>query len=398
VWAAEALAGLFVIGVPVMLSWRGLTAIALTGMNLLVAHEVAFAIPPRIPARLAIYYGYPSLVNGANGDVEKAASVFSVYDVVVLGDGIEFRDQESGRFPPGDPEEHQKALRIIAAVRNRSTRTRFYGYVCLGEIPSAERERTSLTPKQLEERIRLWKEMGVAGIFLDEAGYDFPVVTRERQNMAVRIIHDLGLRAFLNAYFLDHLFSADDKLPYASGTAKNPKHLPPLLDERDMFLLESFQVNNGTYESVSAWRARLNQGLEFRRRYGSHIYATTTTTELQPFDTEKFNYAWWTALLFGLDGFGWGEPNFAAVSNELPDRRCRLESAMLHALQTSDAVNSDNTFFWRKAGNSFIVVDTRNHSVRRVPSAGRLKLTEAAALFNSPQATPLLTCGEIHER
>ena len=170
-----------------------------------------------------------------------------------------------------------------------------------------------------------------------------------------------------------------------------------------MFLLESFQVNNGTYESVSAWRARLNQALQFRRRYGTRILATTTTTALKPFDAEKCNYAWWTALLFGLDGFGWGEPDFAALSNELPDRRCSLESAGLGALQNShssgsDAVGSNNTLFWRRAGNSFIVVDTRNHSVRRVASTGRPKLTEVEALFNSPQAIPLMTCVEIHER
>jgi hypothetical protein len=398
VGAAEDVAGLLVIGVPVMLSWRGLAATALGGMTLFFAHEVAFAIPPRIPARLAIYYGYPSLVNGSSGDMEKAARVFSAYDIVVLGDGIEFPDQDPGRFPPGDPGEHQKAVEIIAAVRHRSPGTRFYGYVCLGEIQLSERERKSLTPKEIEERIHLWKEMGVAGIFLDEAGYDFPVVTRERQNLAVRIIHSLGLSAFMNAYFPDHLFSVEDKLPYANGTGKNPEHLPPLLDKRDMFLLESFLVKNGTYESVSAWQARLNQALKFRRRYGTRILATTTTTALKPFDAEKFNYAWWTALLFGLDGFGWGEPDFAALSNELPDRGCSLESAVLGALQNSDAVGSSSTLFWRRAGNSFIIVDTRNHSVRRVPSTGRLKLTEVEALFNSPHAIPLMTCGEIHER
>jgi len=388
--------------VCVVVFWLGAVGMTLTDTSFLFTRSTAPA-PARIPARLAIYYGYPSLVNGSNGDMEKAASIFSAYDVVVWGDGIEFPDREPGRFPPGDPEEHQKALRIIAAVRDRSPGTHFYGYVCLGEIPSAERERKSLTPKQIEERIHLWKDMGVAGIFLDEAGYDFPVVTRERQNLAVRIIHELGLRAFMNAYFLDHLFSREDKVAQANGTGKNPKRLPSLLDERDMFLLESFQVNNGTYESVSAWRARLNQALEFRRRYGTRILATTTTTALKPFDTEKFNYAWWTALLFGLDGFGWGEPDFAALSNELPDRRCSLESAVLGAIQNShsvgsDAVGSNNTLFWRRAGNSFIVVDSRNHSVRRVPSTGRLKLTEVEALFNSPQAIPLMTCVEIHER
>jgi len=344
-------------------------------------------------ARLAIYYGYPSLVNGANGDVEKAASVFSAYDVVILGDGLEFPDKQSGRYPPGDPEEHQKALRIMEAVRDRRSGTRFYGYVCLGEIPSRKGEEISLTPRELEERARLWKRMGVAGIFLDEAGYDFAVVTRQRQNMAVRIIHELGLSAFMNAYFLDHIFSLEDKLPYANGTAKNPEHLPPLLDRRDLFLLESFQVRNGNYESVSEWQARLNQALKYRRRSGAHIFATTTTTEQEPFSAEKFNYAWWTAILYGLDGFGWGEPNFAALSNALPDRRCNLESAMLRALEQSSAVGSDNQRFWRKAGNFLVVGDTATHSVHLVPSDGSVKPSDVETLLTSPRGASLLTCG-----
>ncbi len=42
--------------------------------------------------------------------------------------------------------------------------------------------------------------MGVSGIFLDEAGYDWPVITRARQNTIIRFVHSLGMSAFLNAY------------------------------------------------------------------------------------------------------------------------------------------------------------------------------------------------------
>lgn len=376
-----------------LLSRLGLIAMTLAGSSLLFTRSSVPVTAATAVARLAIYYGYPSLVNRANGDVEKAANVFSAYDVVILGDGLEFPDKQSGRYPPGDPEEHQKVLRIITAVRDRKPGTRFYGYVCLGEIPSPKGEKISLTSGQLEERVRLWKHMGVAGIFLDEAGYDFTVVTRKRQNMAVRIIHELGLSAFMNAYFLDHLFSVEDHLPYADGAAKNPERLPPLLDRRDVFLLESFQVRNGNYENASAWQARLNQALDYRQRYGAHIFATTTTTEQEPLSTEKFNYAWWTALLYGLDGFGWGEPNFAALSNALPDRRCSLESTMLPDFEQSSAVVSDNTRFWRKAGNFLVVGDTITHSVHRVPSDGSVEPKNWGTLLTSPRGESLLTCG-----
>src|SRR2546430_16789237 len=110
-------------GVCMLMSRLGLATMTFAGSSLLFAKSILPAAATT-PARLAIYYGYPSLANGANGDVEKAASVFSAYDVVILGDGLEFPDRESGRHPPGDPEEHQKTLRIIAAVRDRSPATR----------------------------------------------------------------------------------------------------------------------------------------------------------------------------------------------------------------------------------------------------------------------------------
>lgn len=345
-----------------------------------------------VPARLAIYYGYPSLVNGSHGDVEKAAGVFAGYDVVVLGDGLEFTEKQPGRYPEGDPEEHQKTLQIIAAVRKRSPGTRFYGYVCLGEIPWPKGHQTALSAKQLEERIQLWKQMGVSGIFLDEAGYDFAVVTRERQNLAVRMIHELGLSAFMNAYFVEHLFSPEDKLLYAKGSEKNPERLAPLLDQRDLFLLESFQVKNGTYESTAAAEKRLNQALAYRRRYGTRIFATTTTTEQQSFSAEQFNYAWWTARLYGLDGFSWGEPDFAALSNSLPDRRCGGESTALPVFEPSSAVGSDSAYFWRKAGPYLVVVDTGAHSVRRIPAVGSVESKGVKALLSSSPAQSPLTC------
>lgn len=346
----------------------------------------------RVPARLAIYYGYPSLINGSQGDVEKAAGVLSEYDVVVLGDGIEFSDRQTGRYPEGDPGEHQKALQIITAVQRRSPGTRFYGYVCLGEILLPGQKELVLSEQEMEERILLWKDMGVKGIFLDEAGYDYAAVTRKRQNMAVSLIHKQGLSAFLNAYFLDHLFSTEDTLPFAKGKGKNPGHLLPLLDNRDLFLLESFQVKNGAYEEAAAGNARLAQALKYRRRFGSAIFATTTTREQEPIDTHKFNYVWWTAQLYGIDGIGWGEPEFSAATNSLPDRRCRLDNASLSSLQHASALSSDGVHLWRKEGSSLVVLDSQTHSVRRVPFSGSAESINVEALLHSSQAKPL-SCG-----
>src|SRR5437879_7141085 len=98
-------------------------------------------------------------------------------------------------------------------------------------------------------------------------------------------------------------------------------------------------------------------------------------------------------LLYGLDGFAWGEPNFAALSNTLPDRRCSLEAAVLRAVKQSSAVDSDGRRFWRRAGSFLVVADTATHSVYRVPTDGSVEPKEIETLFNSPRQRSVLTCG-----
>ena len=379
------------IGVCVLLVRLGLVI-----MTMFAGSSLFFAgspVRPRRPARLAVYYGYPSLVNQSAGAVERAVRVFSGYDVVVLGDGIEFPDRQPGRSPEGEPAEHRKTVQIIAAAKRRNPRTRFYGYVCLGDIPGSAPEKKLLSARELGERIRLWKGMGVAGVFLDEAGYDWPGVDRERQNMAVRYIHELGLSAFPNAFYPEELFSLEDL------RGKNPHHLPPALDRRDLFLLESFQVKNGEYEDAAEWQQRLLPALKYREQYGSRIFATTTYAEKESFRPDKFNYAWWSAWLYDLDGFSWGEPSFAAVSGMLPDRQCHsagrlLSGAMLQDFEPPSSVGTDGIRFWRRAGPSRVVIDSGDHSVRLVSSPAAQEAGEATG-HRSPPPAVAFDCGAI---
>jgi hypothetical protein len=336
-----------------------------------------------MPKRLAIYYGYPSVVNGAGGDVEKATSAFSMYDVVVLGDGVEFADHRLDRDPKGvGADEHQKARRIIAALARRSPAARSFGYICLGDSQR-------LSEPEIRRRVRLWKRMGVSGIFLDEAGYDWKIIDRKRQNAAVAYIHGLGLSAFLNAFYPRDLFSQENVL------GKNPDHVAPLLDGRDLFLLESFQVKNGTYEDVSEWQQRVDQAVSYRAQYGSAVFATTTDRENQPFHPQTLAYAWWSAWLYDLDGFGWGEPNFAGAAGILPDRGCNSAETMPMDSQGRSSVNTDGVRFWREAGTSLVVIDTADHSVRHVPLADSAQGNAAELQPNYLARSQALACGEV---
>jgi hypothetical protein len=322
------------------------------------------------PARLAIYYGYPSLVNGANGDVEKAASAFSLYDVVVFGDGLEFSDHQASRIAQGDPVEHQKLLQIIAGMKRRNVAIRIYGYVPLGEYQH-------LSESEIQQRIGLWKQMGVAGIFLDEGSYDFGNVDRARQNKAVNYVHQQGLSAFMNGFFPDHIFGLENEPLYSKGKNKNPSHRPPALNANDLYLLESFQIREGAYDDTANWQERIKKVLDYRKKYGTQMFAITTAGN-QSFDAQKLNYGWWSAWMNDLEGFGWGEPNFSASDNLLPDHRCVMNAADLKKM---GPVVSDKNHFWRKAGGEMVVLDAGDHTVKRVKPAGLKSATEGAALM-----------------
>jgi hypothetical protein len=339
----------------------------LTGAALSTARAAAVT---QTPARLAIYYGYPSLVNGANGDIAKAVSAFSLYDVVVFGDGLEFNDHQAARVAQGDPAEHQKLVQIIAGMKRLNSGVRIYGYVPLGEYQH-------LSDSEIQQRVGLWKQMGVAGIFLDEGSYDFGNVDRARQNKAVNFVHQQGLSAFMNGFFPDHIFGLENEPLYSKGKNKNPSHQPPALNANDLYLLESYQIREGAFDDPANWQERMKKVLEYRKKYGTQMFAITTAGN-KPFDAQKLNYGWWSAWMNDLEGFGWGEPNFSASDNLLPDHRCVMNAADLKKM---GPVTSDKNRVWRKAGSEMVVLDTSTHSVKRVKPAGLKPAADGTALM-----------------
>lgn len=295
------------------------------------------------PKRFAIYYGYPSLINGSQGDIDKAVEAFSRYSLVVLGDGLEFADTVTDRKPPGvGSREHALTREIIRRFKEGGTR--FYGYIAIGNT-----QRLSL--EEIEHRIRLWADMGVEGIFLDEAGYDYGV-TRERQNSVIAAVHKLNLRVFINAFNPDDVFSSDPVALNSVGGG-NPLGLQSLLGRCDIYLLESFQIVRGSYEETELWQTRARKATKYRELLGTKIYAVATSGV--NFFLEQMEYAWWGALLWGLDGFACGEHDYAA-SSILPYRPLKnVEGLGSRYIQP---VSEDRGVFTRRTDTGRIYVDT----------------------------------------
>jgi hypothetical protein len=263
-----------------------------------------------------------------------AASAFRPYDLVVFGDGLELNDAE-----------HDRTAAIIQLLKEGPRRTAVYGYVDLGKTQN-------LSIPENDRRDELWKAIGVAGSILYEAGRDFGV-TRGRRNAVVQFLHARGLRAFLNAFEPDDLFSAGH-----------------LLGKDDAFLLESFQVRLGRFDDSPASAARIARAVAARDRVGCRLFAVTTTSATEPYRPEMFAYAWWAAALWGVDGFGWGEPEFSSSTNALPWKPRLAEEQLLGQRFTSPPAQNSRGYS-RRTDRGNVVIDTLTHTAQFVAAAGR---------------------------
>lgn len=297
--------------------------------------------PINPPKKLAVYYGWPSAVNGAGGDVNAAAAVFKDYDQVIFGAGLE--DSSHG--------DHVNTQSIINHVDMASTEV--YGYVD-----------ATLTLNDAQTKIDNWYAMGVAGIFLDQFGYDFNV-SRVKQRELVWCIHEkgAGLKAFVNAWNVDDAFSS------AVVAVHNPDGLDTRLGSDDTYLAESFAILNGAYDDndtdtndIKDFQDKATKMVNYRTTYGTSL-AAVTTTDASPFDQAKADYSYLLAVMNEFDSWGWGEEFFSASSASLPFvTRASYDGSKFTGAIIIDTVNG----IIERDTNVGISVDTVNHTVSNV--------------------------------
>jgi hypothetical protein len=256
---------------------------------------MSITLPPK---KLAIYYGWPSAVNAAGGDVNTAAAVFKDYHQVVFGAGLEDTSHP----------DHNNTVSIINHVDMANTEV--FGYID-----------GTLALNAVQEKIDKWYTMGVKGIFIDRFGYDFGL-TREKQREIVWSIHEKGtntLKAFVNAWNPDDVFSP-------AVHANNPGGLATRLGANDVYLAESFAVLNGAYDDAD-WNSdgkkdfqdKAEKATGYRTTFGTKI-AAVSTYDNSAFDQNKADYSYFASVLNGFDSWGFGEEFFSASSASLPFR------------------------------------------------------------------------------
>lgn len=280
------------------------------------------SIPPN---KLAIYYSWPIAINGT-WSVSAAVADFDDYDMVVFGAGL-----EESTHP-----EYSSTNQII-----NDTTANIYGYID-----------STLNQSSFEAKVDKWAAMGgtgntVVGIFCDQFGFDFGM-NRAKQNDEIDYIHNKGLKAFVNAWNPDDVFK---NITGASATKMNSD---------DWYLAESFQIINGNYQNVSDWKSKADKMKDYKDNGPgySNMAIVTTNSSTGGFNQDKWDYAYYSATLYGFDAAGWGEYNFSASDAVMPFRT-RKEVLGTNLVGT---ISEDNGVF-EISTNIGIKVDTNNKTV-----------------------------------
>lgn len=231
----------------------------------------------------ALYYGWPSAVNGAGGVIGRAVETFTRFPVVVFGDKVQLSSHP----------DYQNTVKILQQVA-ASGKTRIFGYVDLGVRTQ------NLAVAAIGQSAQAWQQLGAQGIFLDDAGSDFGV-DANRRDAAVDALHRLGLKVILNANNPDDAFRG--KVPLGAG---------------DGYLFESFQVSDGRMVSSNTSDAKADKALRYGLQTGADIYAVATGPGDEAGFADKFTYAWWSSLLYGFPYFQYTTIDYGASQAQLP--------------------------------------------------------------------------------
>jgi hypothetical protein len=284
-----------------------------------------------------VYYGYPSLVNNVQGNLKAAAEAFSQYDYIILGANLELSTHD----------DHNNTTEII---KNLGEKTKVFGYVNLAMTV------LKLSMAEMKDRVKNWKKMGAFGIFLDSSGYDYGV-TRERQTEIIDFIHKQDLTAFINAFDPADIFSSDT-VPVNAHGGGNPKGLKSPLEKKDFYLHESFQIQESKYVDPAFWAAKCQKAIKLSESMEINHMVTTVSSPSANFSQEHLDYAWWSALLWGFQGFCWGEVSFGSTNNQIPFRqRPKVEISG----NFTGNVETNGSIFTRHTDKGFVMIDADNH-------------------------------------
>ena len=253
------------------------------------------------PTDMLIFYGWLNSFNSAQHgwNNEKVAQEMARYGVVVLGDGVE---------DPGHGD-YANTQVIIPRVKALNPSALIFGYVDATAVIGT-----------FQTKAGQWNTLGVHGIFMDKAGYDYGL-NRADFNTRVDYVHGLSTAklAFANAWNTDHVLGTANDVSYPNSTY-NSGLVASKLNTSDWILLESLAVNttaysgNGGYASKSDWSARVAKMISLRATYGVNFASVGIINDDNAGGVDLFKFAFISAMMASLEANGTSDTSYGSGS------------------------------------------------------------------------------------
>jgi hypothetical protein len=294
------------------------------------------------PKDLLIYYGYLNSFNSAvhGWDNQKVAKEMAQYGVLVFGDGLQ---------NPSHPD-YANTQVIIPRIKALNPSALIFGYVTVNQ---------SLT--DFQTKVDQWNTLGVHGIFLDEAGYDYGTTTtngRDAFNAKVDYVHGRSSAklAFANSWNMDHIIGTANDTSYPN-TTWNPDLHESKLTADDWYLLESFCINTTSYtastpdgyEPKADWAARGVKAQGHRATYGINLAAVGIINDDNVDGQDLFDFQFVSGCMWSLDAVGTSSTSYGASTAQVKwwTRPDVSKMGPIYSLNSSVQVDvSDADVYW----------------------------------------------------
>lgn len=284
--------------------------------------------------RVCKFYGYPIAINGA-WNIDKAAEIYSQYDIVVWGDGYQLPTHS----------QHENTVAISNKLRELNPKVKIFGYVPIGL--DAAWDDSNHPMEEVQRRIQSWTSIGATHIFLDEFGYDYEV-SRERQNACIEYTRSLGMDVCANSWDIDYVFSNENIIiSWRNNFEGNPNNLPSIMGPNDYIQFENIlyfydhppgtpSIPNPTQRVKDA--RRINDMLRYtqqpRDEFGGRSYYEVYGTKGYALDANVmkddkiFFEGYMTALIAKMEAYGssvafWGAADSDYFHHKPPKSKIR---------------------------------------------------------------------------
>jgi len=253
------------------------------------------------PMDILFYYGWLNSFNyGTNAwNNEKIAKDMAKYNYLVFGDGVQ--DPIHG--------DYTNTQIIIPRVQALNQRAKIFGYVTVNQ-----------TLANFKTKVDQWDTLGVDGIFMDEAGYDYGK-TRSEFNERVDYVHSKTNAniCFANSWNLNHILGTENDVGFPN-TTYNVNLDASNLTTDDWCLLESFGINTlvytttDGYEAKAQWANRGAAAADKRATYGINLAACGVINNTNTAGQDLFNFGFVSAMMWNLDAYGTSDDYYASSS------------------------------------------------------------------------------------